>query len=51
MPVILNVSYPQIFLICVPFVEYIKLSTNIMTPYSLSLLLAHEREKTSFGVA
>ena len=51
MPVIFNVSYPQISLICVPFVEYIILSTNIMTPYSLSLFLAHEREKISFGVA
>ena len=46
MPVIFNVRYPQIFLIYVPFVEYIIQSTNIMTPYSLSLFLAHDREKS-----
>ena len=51
MPIIFNVSYPQIFLIYVPFVEYITLSTNNMKPYSLSLFLADEREKISFGVA
>ena len=51
MPVIFNVSYPQISLICMPLFQNLKLSTNITKPYTLSLISAHKKEKISFGVA